>query len=97
MTDTHTLTNHRDIKAWVTERRGMPAIQRSPDPRGSVRAKLALSFGRARLKPALSVDDGISPCSWSAWLAELDRQQLALRVSRGKHPDYEFVERRELN
>jgi len=26
-------------------------------------------------------DAGMSPCSWAAWLAELDRQQLALRVA----------------
>jgi hypothetical protein len=34
------------------------------------------------------------PVSWTAWLAELDRRHLALRVS---DRDFEFVERRELN
>jgi hypothetical protein len=32
--------------------------------------------------------------SWTAWLAELDRQQLALRVV---DEDFEFVDRKDLN
>jgi hypothetical protein len=39
----------------------------------------------------------MSPVSWTAWLAELDRQNLALRVTGEKQPSYEFIERRELN
>jgi len=35
--------------------------------------------------------------SWAAWLAELDRQQLALRVSENGETEYEFVERKTLN
>jgi hypothetical protein len=41
------------------------------------------------------VDDGMSPVSWKSWLAEPDRQQLALKVS-GAGDDFEFVERREI-
>jgi hypothetical protein len=37
------------------------------------------------------------PVSWTAWLAELDRQQLALRVSENGETEYELVERRSLN
>jgi hypothetical protein len=44
-----------------------------------------------------ATDQGASPVSWSAWLAELDRQQLALRVSEDGETDYEFVERKTLN
>jgi hypothetical protein len=43
------------------------------------------------------VDQGASPVSWAAWLAELDRQQLALRVSEDGETEYEFVERKTLN
>jgi hypothetical protein len=43
------------------------------------------------------VDDGLSPISWTAWLAELDRRQLALRVSDQQDPNFELVERKELN
>jgi hypothetical protein len=99
MRDTHTLTSHRDIQNWVKQNRGMPAISRAPDRLGSMRARLALNFGRMRGRPSLqtSVDDGISPCSWNAWLAELDRQQLALRILPGERPNYELVARPELN
>jgi hypothetical protein len=40
-----------------------------------------------------SEDDGMSPCSWTAWLAELDRQQLALQVDMAAD-GFELVERR---
>jgi len=43
------------------------------------------------------IDQGSSPVSWSAWLAELDRQQLALRVTEGDDAEYEFVARKTLN
>jgi hypothetical protein len=95
MNPTQTLTRHRDIQNWVTARHGMPAIARVPTVSGEMRARLALSFNKARARPANmpSIDDGMSPVSWSAWLAELDRQHLALKVS---NQDFEFVERQEL-
>jgi hypothetical protein len=43
------------------------------------------------------VDDGLMPVSWTAWLAELDRRHLALKVSDRQSPDFEFVERKDLN
>lgn len=99
MSNTHTLTNPRDIQKWVIARQGMPAISRVRDRMGGMRSRLALSFDRARMSPAgqFSVDDGMSPCSWTAWLAELDRQRLALRVSTTRPTDYELVERKDLN
>ena len=61
-----------------------------------MRSRLALNFARpARPRETPSQDDGMSPCSWTAWLAELDRQNLAMRV--GADSDFEFVDRRELN
>lgn len=93
MNSTHTLVQHRDIQNWVTARRGMPAISRVPNSFGEMRARLALNFGKARRSPSAlpNVDDGMSPVSWSSWLAELDRQRLALKVS--STDDFEFVER----
>lgn len=94
--NTHTLIEHRDIQNWVTARHGQPALRRVPDPNGQVRARLALNFVRpAAPTETPSQDDGMSPCSWTAWLAELDRQHLALRVS--DKTAFEFVERRDLN
>ena len=98
MTTTHTLTRHRDIQNWVTGQRGLPAIKRVPDRFGQVKARLALSFSHRAPAPESTPtqDDGISPVSWSAWLAELDRQHLALRVS-SQSQSFEFVERKDLN
>lgn len=94
---THVFTRHRDIQNWVAGHQGLPAIQRVPDSTGTVKSRLALSFAHHHAAPTTTptLDDGITPVSWNAWLAELDRQHLALRVS----PDhnYEFVKRQDLN
>lgn len=96
MTDIHTLTRHRDIQNWVTDRQGIPAISRVRNRFGEEHAQLKLSFQKRRKDKLESQDDGMSPCSWTAWLAELDRQQLALKVNPGAD-DFELVERRETN
>ncbi|MEO9296921.1 hypothetical protein [Devosia alba] len=95
-----TLIGHSDIRTWVANRHGVPAIARVRNRFGEERAQLKLRFGRAgKSSPPSPVADetaGLSPCSWVAWLAELDRQQLALKVE----PDadgFEFVERRDDN
>lgn len=95
MKDTHTLIRHRDIQNWVVDKKGIPAIARIRDNFGETRARLCLSFEKrqhAKADPA-NLDDGMSPVSWTAWLAELDRQQLALKVSADNDMDFEFVER----
>lgn len=94
---THTLIEHRDIQNWVTIRQGHPAISRVPDTTGHVSARLMLNFTRPAVPTAMQPgqDDGMSPCSWTAWLAELDRQNLALRVT--DQTAFEFIERRQLN
>ena len=80
MTQVHTLTRHRDIQNWVTDRRGIPAIARVRNRFGEERAQLKLSFQKREKAEIESQDDGMSPCSWTAWLAELDRQKLVLQV-----------------
>ena len=96
MNDVHTLTRHRDIQNWVTDRQGIPAMTSVRNSFGEVRAQLKLSFARTdRAKADIaSQDDGMSPCSWTAWLAELDRQHLALRIDRTRADSFELVERR---
>lgn len=96
MTEIHTLTRHRDIQNWVTDRHGIPAIARVRNRFGEERAQLRLSFQKLAKTKLESQDDGMSPCSWTAWLAELDRQQLALKVDLAAD-DFELVERRETN
>ena len=77
MTQAHMLTRHRDIRNWVIDRRGTPAIARVRNHFGEERSQLKLRFAH---DDEGREDTGMSPCSWSAWFAELDRQQLALRV-----------------
>lgn len=94
--NTHMLIEHGDIQKWVTNQRGQPALARVADHTGRVHAKLAINFARRRDRPTAtpSQDDGMAPCSWTAWLAELDRQNLALQI---RDDEYEFVERRGMN
>jgi hypothetical protein len=96
MTQLHTLTRHRDIQNWVSDRHGIPAIARVRNQFGEEHAQLKLSFQKRAKRQIESQDDGMSPCSWTAWLAELDRQQLALKVD-PTADDFELVERREAN
>jgi hypothetical protein len=96
----HTLTRHRDIQNWVNDHRGRPAIRRVPNRFGNVEARLELTFSTPKAPPEQGMprtDDGLSPVSWSAWLAELDRRQLALRVTDRTNPDFEFVPLKDLN
>jgi hypothetical protein len=75
----------------------MPAMVRAHNSFGEMRSRLALRFeamGKPQGMPG--VDQGVTPVSWTAWLAELDRQQLALRVSEDSE-DYELIERKSLN
>jgi hypothetical protein len=98
--NTHTLTRHRDIQNWVGDRRGKPAIRRIPNRFGEIESRLELIFSTPKARPEHGmprVDDGVSPVSWTAWLAELDRRRLALRVKDLEEPDFEFVERNDLN
>jgi hypothetical protein len=99
MDRTRVLTRHQDIRAWVTAHKGMPAIRRIPDRSGTIRQGLALRFAHHRPAPTdtPSQDDGLSPCSWSAWLAELDRQDLALRIDGTPPARFELVRRADLN
>jgi len=96
MTRIHTLTRHRDIQNWVTDRHGIPAITRIRNRFGEERAQLKLSFQKRIKRQIESQDDGMSPVSWTAWLAELDRQQLALKVDPAAD-DCELVDRSQAN
>ena len=93
-TSTTMLTGHRDIKNWVLDRNGIPAIERVRNRFGQEHAQLKLRFANAERARPVGELSGMSPCSWTAWLAELDRQQLALSV---KADGFEFVERPRAN
>lgn len=92
MTDAHMLTRHRDIRNWVVDRNGTPAIARVRNSFGEERSQLKLRFANRKES---GQDNAMSPCSWTAWLAELDRQQLALRVE--PSGDCDLVSRDRMN
>ena len=88
------LTDHHDIKKWVEARHGQPALRHVVGKTGAVEPRLAIRFDAPR-DPLFvpGQDDGMSPCSWTAWMAELDRQHLALEVSGAAGTKVEFVAR----
>lgn len=92
MLQVHMLTRHRDIQDWVSDNRGTPAIARIRDRLGREKALLKLRFDHKRDS---ELDSGMSPCSWTAWFAELDRQQLALMVE--PNGAFELVPRARMN
>jgi len=87
----HTLVAHSEIQLWASEHRGQPAIRRVPDMSGTIQSELHLKFDGSEGR----VGDGLSPVSWAAWLAELDRQNLAVKVGRASR--FELVDRGSLN
>ena len=97
MRATHTLRRHQDIQNWVSAHKGMPAISRVPTRSGELNAQLRLKFAVPATTPSRmpAMDDGLSPVSWSAWFAELDRQNLVLQVN--DQTDFEFVPRQSLH
>jgi hypothetical protein len=96
-----TLTKPADIRQWVEARAGAPMTMDMPDGSGETRTLLNITFGQH----ALNADENEGPdrlggfelVAWDDWLAELDRQGLAIRV-RDEAPgtldnDFEFVAR----
>jgi hypothetical protein len=96
-----TLTKHSDIREWAEGRSGYPMMEDVPDGT-DVRSLLEITFGQH----ALNADTNEGPdrpggfrlVGWDEWLAEFDRQKLALRVP-DEEPgrtdnDFEFVNRK---
>lgn len=92
-----TLTGHRDIRSWAEARHAQPALALGHSRNGELRRRLALRFAMSAPSPATAApeSEGMAPCSWTAWLAELDRQNLALRVRDVDNDAVEFVARGE--
>lgn len=96
-----TLTKPDEIRRWVEARAGAPMSMDMPDGTGDTRTLLNITFGQH----ALNADENEGPdriggfdlIGWEDWLAELDKQGLAIRV-RDEAPgqldnDFEFVAR----
>lgn len=94
------LTKAEDIRQWVEARGGYPILLEMPDGTGS-RTLLQLTFGQH----LLNADENEGPdrpsgyelVSWADWMAELEAQGLALKVSDdpsgGNEQEYQLVSR----
>lgn len=95
------LTDHAEIRQWAEARNGSPMLMDVPSGTGS-RTLLQLTFGQHALNAQNNegpdrAAGGYQLVNWDDWLAELERQQLALKV-RDDRPgsldnDFEFVSR----
>ena len=95
------LIKHEEIRQWAEGRAGSPMMMDVPDVTGT-RTLLQMTFGQH----ALNADHNEGPdpleeayqlVGWDEWLAEFDRQNLAIRV-RDEIPgvldnDFEFISR----
>jgi len=97
----HLVKSHEAVKLWAEARGGSPMMEDQPDGRGGTRSVLQITFGQH----ALNADENEGPdrlggfelVSWDDWLAEFDRQGLALKVNDevpgSEDNDFEFVAR----
>ena len=95
------ITAHDELRQWAEARGGNPMAMDVPDGTGESRTLLQITFGQH----ALNADENEGPdriggfdlIGWDDWIAELDKQGLAIRV-RDEAPgqldnDFEFVAR----
>ncbi len=77
------LTDHDEIRAWVSARAGNPAIVSVPDGHGGFQTRLRLTFGQRQLHEQGAGNDqigGVELVPWADWFKEFEAQKLALRV-----------------
>jgi hypothetical protein len=95
------LSEGDDIREWAAARGGSPMVADIPDPTGD-RMLLQISFGQHFLNADMNegpdrATGGFRLVSWDEWLAELDRQDLAIKIN-DEMPgvldnDFRFVDR----
>ncbi|HEV7278013.1 MAG TPA: hypothetical protein VGN80_17165 [Devosiaceae bacterium] len=98
-----TLTDRAEIRQWAEARNGSPMLMEVPSGTDS-RTLLQITFGQHALNAEHNegpdrVAGGYELVTWDDWLAELERQQLALKVN-DEEPgrldnDFRFVSRDE--
>jgi hypothetical protein len=95
------LSKGDDIREWAEARGGSPMVADIPDPTGD-RMLLQISFGQHYLNADTNegpdrATGGFRLVSWDEWLAELDRQDLAIKVNDDMpgvlDNDFRFVDR----
>ena len=94
------LSNPEDIRQWVEARGGYPLLMEIPSGTRS-RTVLQLAFGQDQLNSAESHGQervgGFQLVGWDEWIAALEGENLALRVSDdaagGREAEFDFVPR----
>lgn len=94
------LTSREDIRQWVEARAGNPLLAEFPDGTKS-RTVLQLTFGQYEINAdgneGPDRPGGFELAGWDEWLAALEQENLALRVSDdpagGNEREFEFVPR----
>lgn len=77
------ITDHDEIRTWVTARAGNPARICIPDGHGGFQTRLRLTFGQRQIHEQWSGNDqigGVELITWDQWFDEFEKQQMALRV-----------------
>lgn len=85
MTDTVTITDHEDIREWVSARSGFPAIRDAIPSVGNTDAVLSLVFDQRAYQDQDDGQDrgagGFQQVEWDEWFAIFDKKGLALVVA----------------
>ena len=69
--NSHTTTDHDEIRRWVEERNGKPATVKGTASRGQDAGLLRVDF------PGYSGDDSLEEISWDEFFAKFDESNLA--------------------
>jgi hypothetical protein len=94
------LTKPEDIRQWAEARGGYPMLMEVPSGSRS-RTVLQITFGQDALNTGESQGQdrpgGFELVGWDEWIAALEQENLALRVSDdpagGREAEFDFVQR----
>lgn len=96
------LTKPEDIRQWAEARGGYPMLMEVPSGSRS-RTVLQITFGQDALNTGESQGQdrpgGFELVGWDEWIAALEQENLAIRVSDdpsgGREAEFDFVQRDE--
>lgn len=94
------LTKPQDIRQWAEARGGYPMLMEVPSG-SKTRTVLQITFGQDALNTGESQGQdrpgGFELVGWDEWIAALEQEGLALRVSDdpsgGREAEFDFVQR----
>ncbi|MVA77444.1 hypothetical protein GC722_15650 [Auraticoccus sp. F435] len=69
--ESHTTTDHDEIRSWVEEHDGKPALVRGTEDSGSGAGVLRIDF------PGGAGEDALEHVEWDEWFAAFEESELA--------------------